>query len=219
MPDIRATYRLQLNSGFGFDDAAGVCGYLKSLGISHVYCSPYLQAAPGSTHGYDVVNPGLVNEELGGAAAHARFLARLKESGLGQVLDIVPNHMAIGRRQCVVVGRARKRPGERLRFLLRCRLAIAGGEAPQQDSCAGARRSLWPNPFGRKDPAAAGGRPLRDSLRGSHFPAVTARHGAASRRSRKGHSSRLPGISGGFALSPSSGRRHRRRARRGASSR
>src|SRR5580698_3330650 len=97
MPEISATYRLQLHAGFGFDDAAEVCGYLKSLGISHVYCSPYLQAAPGSTHGYDVVNPGRVNDELGGAAAHARFLARLKETGLGQVLDIVPNHMAIGR--------------------------------------------------------------------------------------------------------------------------
>ena len=97
MPEISATYRLQLHAGFGFDDATEVCGYLKSLGISHVYCSPYLQAAPGSTHGYDVVNPGRVNDELGGAAAHARFLDRLKETGLGQVLDIVPNHMAIGR--------------------------------------------------------------------------------------------------------------------------
>jgi (1->4)-alpha-D-glucan 1-alpha-D-glucosylmutase len=97
MPDIRATYRLQLHSGFGFDDAAEVCGYLRSLGITHVYCSPYLQAAPGSTHGYDVVNPGRVNDELGGAPAHTRFLDRLKETGLGQVLDIVPNHMAIAR--------------------------------------------------------------------------------------------------------------------------
>lgn len=95
MPEIGATYRLQLHPGFGFDQAAEVCGYLKALGITHVYCSPYLQAAPGSTHGYDVVDPGRVNEELGGAAAHARLLARLKETGLGQVLDIVPNHMAI----------------------------------------------------------------------------------------------------------------------------
>lgn len=97
MPDIRATYRLQLNAGFGFDQAAEVCGYLKTLGITHVYCSPYLQAAPGSMHGYDVVDPGRVNEELGGEPAHARFISRLKEEGLGQVLDIVPNHMAIGR--------------------------------------------------------------------------------------------------------------------------
>jgi (1->4)-alpha-D-glucan 1-alpha-D-glucosylmutase len=98
MPDIGVTYRLQLRPGFGFDEAAEVFAYLKALGVTHVYCSPYLQAAPGSTHGYDVVDPGRVNEELGGAAAHARFLKRLKEEGLGQVLDIVPNHMAIAGR-------------------------------------------------------------------------------------------------------------------------
>ncbi len=98
MSEIGATYRLQLRPGFGFDEAAGICGYLKALGVTHVYCSPYLQAAPGSTHGYDVVDPGRVNEELGGAPAHARFLRRLKEEGLRQVLDIVPNHMAIGGR-------------------------------------------------------------------------------------------------------------------------
>jgi (1->4)-alpha-D-glucan 1-alpha-D-glucosylmutase len=98
MSEIGATCRLQLHAGFGFDAAAAVCGYLKALGITHVYCSPYLQAAPGSTHGYDVVDPGKVNEELGGEAAHARFLGRLKETGLSQVLDIVPNHMAISGR-------------------------------------------------------------------------------------------------------------------------
>src|SRR5580704_10453134 len=98
MPEISATYRLQLHPAFGFDDAAAVCDYLKLLGVTHVYCSPYLQAAPGSTHGYDVVDPRRVNQELGGAAAHARFLERLKETGLGQVLDIVPNHMAISGR-------------------------------------------------------------------------------------------------------------------------
>ena len=98
MPEIGATYRLQLHPGFGFDQAAAICGYLKALGITHVYFSPYLQAAPGSTHGYDVVDPGRVNEELGGSAAHARLLESLKENGLGQVLDIVPNHMAISGR-------------------------------------------------------------------------------------------------------------------------
>jgi (1->4)-alpha-D-glucan 1-alpha-D-glucosylmutase len=99
MREIGSTYRLQLYPGFGFDEAAAVCGYLKKLGVTHIYCSPYLQAAPGSKHGYDVVDPGRVNEELGGAAAHARFLQRLKEEGLGQVLDIVPNHMAIAGRR------------------------------------------------------------------------------------------------------------------------
>ena len=92
-----STYRLQLHGGFTFDDAAKVADYLKLLGISHVYCSPYLQAAPGSLHGYDVVDHQRVNEELGGEDGHARFCRRLSELGLGQVLDIVPNHMALGR--------------------------------------------------------------------------------------------------------------------------
>jgi (1->4)-alpha-D-glucan 1-alpha-D-glucosylmutase len=91
-----ATYRLQLEPGFGFDEAAALAPYLAALGVSHVYCSPYLQAAPGSRHGYDVVDPGRVNEELGGPAAHARFCAALRRHGLGQILDVVPNHMAIG---------------------------------------------------------------------------------------------------------------------------
>jgi (1->4)-alpha-D-glucan 1-alpha-D-glucosylmutase len=97
MPRVpSSTYRLQLHAGFTFEDAAGVLAYLKDLGISHVYCSPYLQAAPGSMHGYDVVDHQRVNEELGGETGHQRFCARLSELGLGQVLDIVPNHMAIG---------------------------------------------------------------------------------------------------------------------------
>ena len=84
-----STYRLQLHKGFTFDDAAAIADYLKALGISHVYCSPYLQAAPGSMHGYDVVDHRTVNEELGGAAGHERFCKRLQDLGLGQILDIV----------------------------------------------------------------------------------------------------------------------------------
>ena len=97
--DVRATYRVQLHAGFGFAEAAAIADYLAALGISHLYCSPYLQAAPGSTHGYDVVNPHQVNKELGGPEAHAQLCAKLKENGLGQVLDIVPNHMAIPGRE------------------------------------------------------------------------------------------------------------------------
>jgi (1->4)-alpha-D-glucan 1-alpha-D-glucosylmutase len=92
-----STYRLQLHKGFTFDDAAAIAQYLYDLGVTHVYSSPYLQAAPGSMHGYDVVDHQRVNEELGGLAAHERFSKKLGENGLGQVLDIVPNHMAIGR--------------------------------------------------------------------------------------------------------------------------
>ena len=94
----QSTYRLQLNRHFTFDDAASIAGYLKDLGLTHVYCSPYLQAAPGSMHGYDVVDHEKVNEELGGEPGHKRFCERLGELGLGQVLDIVPNHMALGPR-------------------------------------------------------------------------------------------------------------------------
>ncbi len=100
-PDHRpriATYRVQLHPGFTFDDATSIAGYLADLGISHLYCSPYLQAAEGSTHGYDVVDHGRLNEELGGAAAHRRLVERLADAGLGQVLDIVPNHMALAGR-------------------------------------------------------------------------------------------------------------------------
>jgi (1->4)-alpha-D-glucan 1-alpha-D-glucosylmutase len=91
-----ATYRLQLHSGFTFEQAASIAGYLAALGVSHIYASPYLQAAPGSMHGYDIVDHGRVSEELGGTGGHARLCRALKEHGLGQILDIVPNHMAIG---------------------------------------------------------------------------------------------------------------------------
>jgi (1->4)-alpha-D-glucan 1-alpha-D-glucosylmutase len=91
-----STYRLQLHAGFTFEDAAKVADYLHALGVSHVYCSPYLQAVPGSMHGYDVVDHQTPNEELGGEAGLDKLCKRLKELGLGQVLDIVPNHMAIG---------------------------------------------------------------------------------------------------------------------------
>src|ERR1700709_605241 len=98
MPKPSATYRLQLHSEFGFDSAAAIADYLEALGVSHVYCSPYLQAMPGSKHGYDVADHHRVNMELGGEEGHQRFCLRLGACHLGQVLDIVPNHMAIGGR-------------------------------------------------------------------------------------------------------------------------
>jgi len=90
-----ATYRLQLHADFPFDAAAGISDYLSELGVTHAYCSPYLQAAPGSTHGYDVIDYTRANVELGGEEGVRRFAAALKSAHLGQVLDIVPNHMAI----------------------------------------------------------------------------------------------------------------------------
>src|SRR5215203_603289 len=98
---MRATYRVQLRKEFGFNDVAALADYLAELGVSHLYSSPYLQAAAGSTHGYDVIDHSRVNAELGGAEAHAAMCSALGACGLGQVLDIVPNHMAIGGRENV----------------------------------------------------------------------------------------------------------------------
>jgi len=94
-----STYRLQLHAGFDFAAAAAVAPYLAAIGLSHVYSSPYLQAVAGSNHGYDVIDHGRVNSELGGAQGHAAFCHALGDAGLGQVLDIVPNHMSIAGRE------------------------------------------------------------------------------------------------------------------------
>ena len=95
MPVPLATYRVQMHSGFGFDAAAAIADYLRELGVSHLYASPYLQAGKGSTHGYDVLDHSRPNAELGGPEAHARLCEALGKAGLGQILDIVPNHMSI----------------------------------------------------------------------------------------------------------------------------
>ncbi len=91
-----ATYRVQLHQAFNFDDAAAIADYLADLGISDFYTSPYLRAAPGSMHGYDVLDHQQLNPELGGAEGHQRFIAAVQAHGLGHLLDIVPNHMGIG---------------------------------------------------------------------------------------------------------------------------
>ena len=91
-----ATYRLQLHREFTFAQATALLPYLARLGVSHVYCSPFLKARAGSTHGYDVVDYGRINPELGDEASFARFCSSLGENGLGLILDFVPNHMGIG---------------------------------------------------------------------------------------------------------------------------
>lgn len=95
-PACVATYRLQLGPDFGFTEAASITSYLADLGISHLYLSPCLQAAPGSTHGYDVVDPSRVSDALGGSGGYEALSRTVDAAGLGQLLDIVPNHMAIG---------------------------------------------------------------------------------------------------------------------------
>jgi glycogen debranching enzyme GlgX/malto-oligosyltrehalose synthase len=91
----QASYRVQLNEGFTLVDAAAIADYLAALGVSHLYSSPFLQAAPGSAHGYAVVDPSRVNRDLGGEEGHQALVEALGRHGLGQLLDIVPNHMAI----------------------------------------------------------------------------------------------------------------------------
>lgn len=93
---IGATYRLQFHHAFTFQNAAAIVPYLKELGITHVYASPYLAAAPGSTHGYDVVDPSRLNPECGTDADYEAFVATLHAHGMGQIVDVVPNHMGVG---------------------------------------------------------------------------------------------------------------------------
>src|SRR6185436_1031887 len=86
----RATYRLQLHKDFTLRDATACIPYLAELGISHLYCSPYLKARPGSRHGYDVVDHGTLNPEIGTESDLAAMVAALREHGMGHIADIVP---------------------------------------------------------------------------------------------------------------------------------
>ena len=91
----RATYRLQLHRDFNFAQATALIPYLAALGVSHVYCSPYLRARPGSQHGYDIVDHSSFNPEIGGKEDFERFVATLEAHGMGHILDMVPNHMGV----------------------------------------------------------------------------------------------------------------------------
>lgn len=90
-----ATYRLQLNRNFTFRDATEIVSYLSDLGVSHCYVSPYLRARTGSMHGYDIIDHNSLNPEIGTPEDYERFVAELHRQGMGQILDIVPNHMGI----------------------------------------------------------------------------------------------------------------------------
>ncbi len=90
-----ATYRLQFNRTFTFRDAAAIVPYLSALGISHVYASPYLRARPGSLHGYDIIDHNALNPEIGSEEDYEHFVSELHRHGMGQILDIVPNHMGV----------------------------------------------------------------------------------------------------------------------------
>lgn len=90
-----STYRLQCHASFTFDDAAAQVPYLAALGVTHLFCPPILQAAPGSLHGYDVVDHSRVFDECGGEDAFRRLATAAQDHGLGVVVDVVPNHMAV----------------------------------------------------------------------------------------------------------------------------
>src|SRR5262245_51080336 len=87
-----STYRLQLHHGFTFRDAAALVPYLDQLGITDCYCSPYLQARPGSLHGYDITDHTRLNADLGSEADYQVFVDELAGRHMGLVLDFVPNH-------------------------------------------------------------------------------------------------------------------------------
>ncbi|HEV7447726.1 MAG TPA: malto-oligosyltrehalose synthase, partial [Steroidobacteraceae bacterium] len=91
----RATYRVQLNKSFTFKDATAIIPYLATLGISHVYCSPYFKARSGSVHGYDVVDHNQLNPEIGDREDFESFVTALRAHNMGHILDIVPNHVGI----------------------------------------------------------------------------------------------------------------------------
>jgi len=90
-----ATYRVQLTANFDFDAAAAIVPYLKALGITHLYASPFMKARRGSTHGYDIVDHAKINPELGGDAGFERLSGALKQHDLGLILDFVPNHVGV----------------------------------------------------------------------------------------------------------------------------
>jgi (1->4)-alpha-D-glucan 1-alpha-D-glucosylmutase len=90
-----ATYRLQFNKSFTFDDATAIVDYLDRLGISHCYASNYFKAVPGSTHGYDVADPTRLNPEIGDRDGYERWVKMLRAHHMGHIIDMVPNHMGI----------------------------------------------------------------------------------------------------------------------------
>ena len=91
----RATYRVQLHRDFTFSDAAALVPYLARLGVSHLYCSPFLRARAGSRHGYDIIDHNALNPEIGSRDDFEQLVATLREHGMGMLIDVVPNHMGV----------------------------------------------------------------------------------------------------------------------------
>ena len=94
MKPITATYRLQFHAGFRFEDARAIVDYLDALGVSHAYASPYMKADPGSTHGYNIADPTVLNPEIGTDREYLELTEALAAKDMGHIVDFVPNHMA-----------------------------------------------------------------------------------------------------------------------------
>ena len=147
-----ATYRLQLTADFDFEAAAEVVPYLKALGITHLYASPFMKARKGSTHGYDIVDHTKLNPELGGEAGFERLSAALKQHDLGLILDFVPNHVGVHFADnpwwldVLEWG-----PASPLRGLLRYRLGAIALSRPGRRAAADHRLVLWAGAGARRD--------------------------------------------------------------------
>ena len=92
-----ATYRLQFNHSFTFARARALVPYFHALGISDCYASSFLRAMPGSMHGYDVIDPTTLNGEIGSEQEFAAMAETIRTHSMGLILDVVPNHMGIGK--------------------------------------------------------------------------------------------------------------------------
>ena len=91
----RATYRVQLHRDFNFDAVRAIVPYLATLGISHLYTSPFLKARPGSQHGYDIIDHDSLNPEIGTSEDFDALVSELHRHGMGLMIDVVPNHMGV----------------------------------------------------------------------------------------------------------------------------
>ena len=183
-----STYRLQLHAGFTFRDATAIVPYLRDLGITHAYASPYLKARPGSTHGYDIVDHGCLNPEIGTEEEYEAWVAALRERRDGPGARHRPQpHGRRHQRERLVERRPGERPGLPLRLVLRHLLArLAPPGAPGQGPAGGPGRPLRRRPRGRPAPAGLRRRGVLDPLLRPPVPGVAAQlcqgPGAPARR-------------------------------------
>ncbi len=188
---LRATYRVQLNRDFDFDDAVGIVPYLARFGVSHLYCSPVSRAS-GSPHGYDIVDHSTINPELGGAAGFDRLVAALKRHGMGLLFDMVPNHMGVlGADNEMWMDVLENGPSSRFASSFDIDWNTVDRRPGRQGAGARARRSLRPGAGSRRTGASlrVRARDVRDLVCGVDFPS-TPQPARRCSLARSGHSRR-----------------------------